>query len=430
MGTDVSIYQNLLRPPKTMAEYDHDNLLAQQGRQQLQIGQQGIDKYNRDLQDQNTLRETAKSFGTDQTANYNRLLQTGNLAAAQNYQKAGLEARKMGAETDEKVSQTLKHRSETAGLDLNQQILRRDQHLQQLASVNTLQDAQQWITDGVKSGELPFDKAAQIFQGLQQNPASLSQWKQQAQASGTSLMEQLKQQQNERDFALKANNELMMPNGQGGYQQNAPLIAAKNQIAKSGASNVSVKVDNKYGEGVAKEVGPMLKSSYDNAIGAQASIGTADSLIGAIDSGKVFTGPGATLRLKGAQVAQALGVGGRDDAEKIANTRAAIQGLAQTTLTARKQMSGQGQISDNEGKLLERAASGDIEDMTAAEIKQIANVNKRLAQRQVKMHDEFVKKIQGQPSTAGIANMFELPSSGDSVPSVPVNRPPLSSFSK
>lgn len=190
---------------------------------------------------------------------------------------------------------------------------------------------------------------------------------------------------------------------------------------KAGASNTSIKIDNKLGEGLAKEVGPMVKESYDAARGAQQAISTADSVIKAVDSNKVWAGPGATIRLRGAQIATALGVQGKDDAEKIANTRAAIQGLAQSTLAARASLKGQGSVSDFEGKLIERAAAGDINDMTAAEIKQLAQTNKRLSQQSLSNHSQFIKKLGGNQATSGIASMFDLPTQDVVSPTPPAS---------
>lgn len=188
---------------------------------------------------------------------------------------------------------------------------------------------------------------------------------------------------------------------------NQLALDAKRQIAQSGATNI--KIDNKLGEGLATQVGPMVKASYDAASGAIQQITTADSLIKAVESNKIMTGPGATLRLRGAQIGQALGVGGADTAETIANTRSAIQGLAQSTIAARAALKGQGQVSDFEGRLLERAASGNIDDMTANEIKQIAIVNKRLAEKQIQNHKAFVEKLKAKEATSSVADMFSLP---------------------
>ena len=202
---------------------------------------------------------------------------------------------------------------------------------------------------------------------------------------------------------------LAVPGPNGTIVPNQPIIEAKKAIAKSGAANTSIKIDNKTGESLAAQVGPMIAQSHTAALGAQGAIVNADNITKALDSGKVIAGPGATLRLRGDQIANALGIGGKDSAEKITKTREVIQGLAQSTLTARKQLAGQGQVSDNEGKLLERASSGNIDDMTMSEIRTVVAVNKRLAERQIQIHNQLIDKTKANPATAPIANFFELP---------------------
>lgn len=189
---------------------------------------------------------------------------------------------------------------------------------------------------------------------------------------------------------------------------NTALQTFELEKAKAGRPTTSVLVNNKMGEGVAAQVGPIMKESYDAASGAQQQIANADRLISAVESGKAFTGPGASFKLGAAQLGQMMGIGGKDAADQILNTRAAIQGLAQSTLAARSSLKGQGQVSDYEGKLIERAASGDIDSLTGPEIKQLAMINKRLSQQIVAQHKVRVNKLLGHDSTAGIADMYDL----------------------
>jgi len=203
--------------------------------------------------------------------------------------------------------------------------------------------------------------------------------------------------------------DLLVPDGKGGMAPNQPLVDVKTQLARAGAPSTAVTVQNQLGKTLAEQVGPMVASSYNTALGAQNAIQTANSVIKAVDTNKVFTGPGATFRLRAAQIGDAFGITGADTAEKINNTRAAIQGLAQQTLSARKQLAGQGQVSDNEQKLLERAVSGNIDDMTAGEIKLIAQVNKRLSQKMIENHTQMVNKVKADQTTAPLANFFTLP---------------------
>lgn len=192
---------------------------------------------------------------------------------------------------------------------------------------------------------------------------------------------------------------------------------------KAGATSnkVDVHVSNALGGGIAKEVGPMLSASHAAATGAQQGIINSDNLIKAVDSGKVMTGPGATFRLFGAQLGQTIGVGGKDSAEQILNTRAVIQGLAKAAVDARASLKGQGQVSDFEGKLLMKAASGDVDSLTGPEIKLIAQKNKELSSLLVSNHRQFVDRVNSDKDKeiSGLGRYFELPTTSASQSSMP-----------
>lgn len=136
-------------------------------------------------------------------------------------------------------------------------------------------------------------------------------------------------------------------------------------------------------------------------------IDAAKRIINAIDSGKVIAGPTAGARMKVAQIGQLLGVSGKDDAETIARSRDVIRGLSEMTLQGRKQMSGQGAITESEGKLAEKAMSGDIEDLTAAEIKQLAKASARASKFAYDAHQKNISRLRADPNTAGLADFYQ-----------------------
>jgi len=176
--------------------------------------------------------------------------------------------------------------------------------------------------------------------------------------------------------------------------------------AKAGAATTSVKIDNKTGEGLAAQIGPMMKDSASAADGAVKQIDAADRMIKAIDTNKLFSGPGASLKMLAGQ----MGVPGANDAEKIANTRAVIRAASELTLQGRKQMSGQGAITESEGKLAERAMSGDIDSMTAAELRQIANASKRAAQFNLQQHQRKLEVMSKDPNLAPLVPFYSTQS--------------------
>jgi hypothetical protein len=201
-------------------------------------------------------------------------------------------------------------------------------------------------------------------------------------------------------------SDLLLTGPNGAMVPNQPLINAKTGIAKAGAPTTSVKVENKMGEGVAAQVGPMLKDSLTAANGAAQTVDAATRIIQAVDSGNIIAGPGADVRLKLAQVGSVLGVSGKNAQETIANTRQAIRGLAEMTLQGRKQMSGQGAITESESALAEKAMSGNIADLTASEIKQLAQASDRAARFVYGQHTQMVQQLEGTEAR-GVAPFYK-----------------------
>jgi len=186
--------------------------------------------------------------------------------------------------------------------------------------------------------------------------------------------------------------------------------------ARAGATNITTKTEVKAAESIANQVGPMLRESATAADGAVAQIDAADRVLSALNSNKVLAGPLASKRLAMAQYGQMLGIGGKDDAERIANTRQVVRGMAEMTLQGRKQMSGQGAITESESKLAEKATSGDIDSLTPAELKIIAEASRRASQHTLASHQRKVNKAKSNPATAGIADYFDTtPYEGNSV---------------
>jgi hypothetical protein len=211
-------------------------------------------------------------------------------------------------------------------------------------------------------------------------------------------------------------NKPFMTNSQGQTVPNTPFQSFELSKAKAGAPSVTVKNDIKTGESIAGQIGPMVKDSFNAAQGAVQTADAANRVIQAVDSGKVVAGPFANGRLSALQVGALFGIGGKDSAEQIANTRQTIRGLAEMTLQGRKQMTGQGAITESEGKLAERAMSGDI-SMTPAELKQLANASRRAAQFTYEQHQAQLRNMRARPDLQGMAGFYDTaPFPGSSAP--------------
>ena len=202
----------------------------------------------------------------------------------------------------------------------------------------------------------------------------------------------------------------------------------RNLIAKqtSHPLGTNVKIENKMGEGVAAQIGPMMKDSLDVATGAVKQVDAAKRVIGAIDAGKIIAGPFAGGRVTLAQMGQALGVGGADAKEQLANTRQVIRGLAEMTLQGRSQMKGQGAITESEGLLAERANSGKIEDLTIPEIKQLAQASERAARFAYAEHQRKVQEMANNPATSSLATYYQGPAMPPAI-TTPSEEPPVGS---
>lgn len=206
-------------------------------------------------------------------------------------------------------------------------------------------------------------------------------------------------------------NQLMVPDGRGGYMINQAYFDAKSDLARAGRPQVSVttKVENKASESVAGQVGPILDKSLTAAEGATRVLDAASRVTAALDSGKVITGPLANARVTATQIGQMFGVGGANDAEILLNTRRVIRGLSEMTLQGRKEMSGQGAITDRESALAEKATSGDISSLTAGEIRELAAASARASQYQIEKHRSRVKNAGALPGMQNITPFFEVP---------------------
>lgn len=187
MALDASIYNALGRGVKSVGEYDQEAQASQLNALALQQGRMKQDEYTRGLADQETLRATTRGFGADATANYNALLRTGNLQAAQGYRK----------QLDDQAltqAKTKQENTQTAGYAQDQAIKSTQLHLQDLSMVGDPQQFAQWAQAGVQNGVFTpeqYQRGMQALQGVT-NPQQFAELKQKALMGGASALEQLK----------------------------------------------------------------------------------------------------------------------------------------------------------------------------------------------------------------------------------------------
>lgn len=180
---------------------------------------------------------------------------------------------------------------------------------------------------------------------------------------------------------------------------------------KKASHQPAASVNVSLGKGLADKASDIAAAGRDAAAGAVDIVATVDRVSKALESGNVNLGPGSTVLNKVDQVAQILGVGGKDTSERLVNTRNVIRGLAQFAVGARKAYKGQGQVSDYEGKLIQRAEAGEINEFTIPELKDFLKVTDRLARKAHSEHKRIIGVMGKSQDEAvrGLVPYFDIP---------------------
>jgi len=188
----------------------------------------------------------------------------------------------------------------------------------------------------------------------------------------------------------------------------AQVQAVNNQVMalkRAGGTNVSI--TQSTGKSLAGEVGPILKESVAQTQGAYSTIDAADKVLTALETNNLITGTGANQRIQLGRIASTLGFAGKDEAQKLANTTQAVQGLAGLVLAGRRQMRGEGAITGSESQLAERAMSGQI-DFTPAELVSLANAAKRVGQYQIQTHNQRLDAMKADPELKALVPFYSV----------------------
>ena len=178
-------------------------------------------------------------------------------------------------------------------------------------------------------------------------------------------------------------------------------------LKQAGATNIGMpKIDIKMGDSVAGQIGPMAKDSKNQTQGAVQMFDAADRIEKALASNKVLAGPGASTVQTVKQFIQMVG-GGNDDA--IRQTGQVIKSLAQMSVQARKQLQGQGQVTESEAAAVAKAEAGDINSLTTGELADLVTLTKRAAHYSAKSHQELIDNMNSNNGTRGAASFYRVP---------------------
>jgi len=167
-------------------------------------------------------------------------------------------------------------------------------------------------------------------------------------------------------------------------------------LKKPPAAVTNVNVSN-IDKSASAELGKLLPDLYNQANSAASQLAEIPRYIKALDS--AITGPLAEERLAAAKVANIFGFTGT---KAINATREVIQGLSEMALKARTMLTGQGQITEYEQKLLIKAKSADI-TFTKGELQTILGVADRAAKAK---YNQSRKLLESASKVSPAAKMF------------------------
>lgn len=159
MAIDASIYSQIQRPQQQDSLERYAKALQIQGLQRAgEMDLLKADEYKRGVADQSAQRSAVQGFGDDVTANYNRLLQTGNLKAAQDYQKSVTDQQKSKADAAKAFGELLKQNATTVFANPNER--------------TAIQAVENF---GRQTGQNTDQLKAQIY-GFRGDPTAIKQW--------------------------------------------------------------------------------------------------------------------------------------------------------------------------------------------------------------------------------------------------------------
>jgi hypothetical protein len=179
-------------------------------------------------------------------------------------------------------------------------------------------------------------------------------------------------------------------------------------LKRAGATNVNVG-EKSFGSEFGKGVAEAVNSGYQAATGAVGTLNRIQTLKPLVSDGKVFSGTLGNAQVQASRMADALGIGGATNAEKLQNTALAMQQLSGLELTAAEAMKGQGAITENERGLIKRAAGGDLMNMTAKEVSTLLDALEKTSNYKIQIHETNLKRLGQNKDLAPLAEYYKLP---------------------
>jgi len=244
MPIDASIYNAFA--PRVQNPQDVTNGLMQQANlgMQMQDSRFAMEQKRRAIADDDAMREDVRASGGDDAALDAALVKRGNIAGLDLHRKGVAERAAKKAAADKDISQT-------QGYNLDNIQKSTQQLAERWGTVKTPEEAVGLYAQAVKDKLLPFEKAnagVNELEKIRNDPAAFQAYAQAQRQQGMTVAQQFKRMLDEREFDQRARNDLV---GQDG-KINQTLLGAKTQVARAGASSVSVNTGQKGYENESK----------------------------------------------------------------------------------------------------------------------------------------------------------------------------------
>lgn len=203
---------------------------------------------------------------------------------------------------------------------------------------------------------------------------------------------------------LRAEQAALDPSDTAGYQQYAEKI--KKITTHQPPFQMIVNPEKTLVNAFSETEGKAYSDARQAALNAQGSMDTIFRLKDALGTGKVMAGPGTKFPMVALQMASVMGMTGPNNDAIIANTRQALQAASQLELDASAQMKGQGAITENERKLLQKT-SANLDDMTVNELSQVAQILEDRARLRIKRYNTSAQRLHKVKNRATGEDVFK-----------------------
>ncbi len=176
MAADPGIFQQYLKPVRSVADYSAEMDSAEQNKLALAASRMSAQQAQQSMADDQAVRQATIQSAGDSNKLIQALHAAGNYKAAQAVQKQLFEGQKAQADISHTTAQTGEVKAKTATSEYDLKIKQADQSIKDISSFNSPQEAVAHLNRSVTSGAMPAEKAQAILQSMPQDPAQFSAW--------------------------------------------------------------------------------------------------------------------------------------------------------------------------------------------------------------------------------------------------------------